>query len=120
MRLATSSALALGVVFLTATTLPSQSSSVSVFTGVRLIDGTERPPIDNATLVVRDGRVVSAGSNVDVPAGARAVPLAGKTVIPGLINAHGHVGDTEGLQGGRYSAGHVMRDLRLYAAYGVT
>jgi len=93
---------------------------VSVFTGVRLIDGTERPAIDNATLVVRDGRIVSAGSNVDVPAGARAVPLAGKTVIPGLINAHGHVGDTEGLQGGRYSAGHVMRDLRLYAAYGVT
>ncbi len=46
--------------------------------------------------------------------------LAGKWVMPGLVNAHGHVGDTDGLEGGHYSAANVMRDLRLYAAYGVT
>jgi imidazolonepropionase-like amidohydrolase len=98
----------------------AQSSSTTVFTGLRLIDGTDRAPIDNATLVVRDGRVAAAGAGAKAPEGARVVSLAGKTVVPGLINAHGHVGDTEGLQGGRYSAANVARDLRLYAAYGVT
>jgi imidazolonepropionase-like amidohydrolase len=104
-----------------ASSLAGQAPSPArAFTGVRLIDGTARAPIPNATLVVRDGRIVAAGTNVTVPAGAERVALAGKTVIPGLINAHGHVGDTVGLAGGRYSAENVMRDLRLYAAYGVT
>jgi imidazolonepropionase-like amidohydrolase len=98
----------------------AQSPPVTAFTGVRLIDGTDRPPVDNATLIVRDGRIVSADANARVPAGARTVSLAGKTMMPGLVNAHGHVGDTVGLQGGGYSADNVMRDLRLYAAYGVT
>src|SRR5262249_24774838 len=66
------------------------------------------------------GRIVAAAAGAKAPDGARVVSLAGKTVIPGLVNAHGHVGDTAGLQGGRYSAENVMRDLGLYAAYGVT
>jgi imidazolonepropionase-like amidohydrolase len=84
----------------------TQPASVKVFTGARLIDGTGAAPVENATIVVRDGRIVSAGAATP-PAGARAISLAGKTVIPGLINAHGHVSDP-------------ARDLRVYAAYGVT
>jgi imidazolonepropionase-like amidohydrolase len=82
---------------------------VKAFTGMRLVDGTDRPPIDNATLVVRDGRIVAAGpaASVTIPAGAQRVALAGKHVIPGLINAHGHVNNAD-------------RDLKTYAAYGVT
>ncbi|MBC7894105.1 MAG: amidohydrolase family protein [Cytophagaceae bacterium] len=78
------------------------------FTGATLIDGTDRAPVANATILVRDGRVVSAGpaSQVTIPAGAERVSLAGKTVIPGLVNAHGHV--------------NVPADLNTYAAYGVT
>ncbi|MBI3492085.1 MAG: amidohydrolase family protein [Acidobacteria bacterium] len=104
-------------------TLPAQTpAGVKAFTGARVIDGTDRPPIENATIVVRDGRVVliGAAARVAVPAGAERVSLAGKTVIPGLVNAHGHVGDTEGLEGNHYSAANVTRDLRLYADYGVT
>jgi imidazolonepropionase-like amidohydrolase len=102
--------------------LPAQAPAVTAFTGARLIDGTGNAPIDNATLVVRDGRIAAIGpaSRVAVPAGARRVALDGKTVIPGLINAHGHVGDTVGLEGNRYSASNVARDLALYADYGVT
>src|SRR4029077_10928551 len=79
-------------------------------------------PIDNATILVRGGKVVAVGpaASVTVPAGARRVALAGKTVIPGLINAHGHVGNTVGLDQGHYSAENVARDLKTYAAYGVT
>ena len=95
---------------------------VRAFTGARVIDGTDRAPIDNATILVRDGRVVAVGAaaRVTIPPGAARVSLAGKTVIPGLVNAHGHVGNTVGLQQGKYSAENVLRDLRTYAAYGVT
>ena len=92
------------------------------YTGARVIDGTDRAPIDNATMVVRDGRIVAVGAaaSVTMPAGAQRVSLAGKTVIPGLVNAHGHVGNTVGLEQGHYSAENVARDLSTYAAYGVT
>src|SRR5262245_52134248 len=84
-------------------------AAVKAFTGARLIDGTDRAPIPDATILVRGGRIVAAGpsSSVQVPAGAERVALTGKTVIPGLINAHGHVNAPD-------------RDLRTYAAYGVT
>jgi imidazolonepropionase-like amidohydrolase len=84
-------------------------AAVKAFTGARLIDGTDRAPIADATIVVRDGRIVAAGasSSVTVPAGAERIALTGKTVIPGLINAHGHVNTPD-------------RDLKTYAAYGVT
>jgi len=96
--------------------------AVKAFTGARVIDGTDRAPIDNATILVRDGRVAAVGpaASVTVPAGAARVSLAGKTVIPGLINAHGHVGNTVGLEQGHYSADNVQHDLRTYAAYGIT
>lgn len=82
---------------------------VRAFTGATLIDGTDRAPIPNATIVVRAGRIVAAGpsSSTAIPAGAERTALDGKTVIPGLVNAHGHVSD-------------AGRDLRTYAAYGVT
>ncbi|HEX3704092.1 MAG TPA: amidohydrolase family protein [Vicinamibacterales bacterium] len=102
--------------------LPGQTPSVTAFTGARVIDGTDREPIVNATILVRDGRIVAVGPDgrVAVPDRAQRVSLRGKTVIPGLVNAHGHVGDTVGLEGNRYSAANVTRDLKLYADYGVT
>ena len=86
----------------------SAQASVKAFTGATLIDGTDRAPVTNATILVRDGKVVAAGAAgaVSVPAGAERVSLAGKTVVPGFINAHGHV--------------NTLADLRTYAAYGVT
>jgi imidazolonepropionase-like amidohydrolase len=100
---------ALLILLVPRTAPPSQTDSVRAFTGLRLIDGTERAAVDNATLLVQNGRVVAAGpaASVAVPAGAERIALTGKTVIPGLINAHGHVND-------------AARDLRVYAAYGVT
>jgi len=87
-------------------------ASVKAFTGLRLIDGTDRAPVANATIVVRDGRIVAAGpsSSVTVPAGAARVDLTGKNVIPGLVNAHGHVNNLMSTEA----------TLQTYAAYGVT
>jgi imidazolonepropionase-like amidohydrolase len=111
-----------GMVRLDARSGAAAGPRVIAFSGARVIDGTDRPPIDNATIVVRDGRIAAVGpsARVDVPAGAERVSLGGKTLIPGLVNAHGHVGNTVGLEQGHYSAENVMRDLRTYAAYGVT
>jgi imidazolonepropionase-like amidohydrolase len=99
----------------------AQSGGSRAFTGARLFDGTGAT-IDDATLVVTDGRVVAAGAGIAVPAGAQRVDLAGRFVMPGLINSHGHVGATKGLRAGPelYSRENVLAHLALYARYGVT
>ena len=96
------------VLFAYTASVPAQSGPIKAFTGLTLIDGTNKPPVANATIVVRDGRIVAAGPSnaVTVPANAERIRLDGKTVIPGLINAHGHV--------------NAPGDLQTYAAYGIT
>src|SRR4029453_1595979 len=109
-RMATFSVLAAAIAIaasVSSVTVPAQApGGVTAFTGARVIDGTDRAPIANPTIVVKDGRIAAGGppANAPAPAGATRVALTGKTVIPGLINAHGHVGNTVGLQQGRYSA----------------
>ena len=71
-----------------------------VLTGASLIDGTGRGPIDDATITVDGGRITDVGEGRDrIPAGAEVVELDGHTVLPGLIDAHSHLGlvDHEGL-----------------------
>jgi imidazolonepropionase-like amidohydrolase len=95
---------------------------VRAFTGARVFDGSDRAPLENAILIVRDGRIEAVGpaGRITIPDGAERVSVAGKWIIPGLVNAHGHVGNTVGLEQGHYSAENVARDLRTYAVYGVT
>jgi imidazolonepropionase-like amidohydrolase len=73
---------------------------------------------------VRDGRIEAVGpaAQVQVPAGATRVDLAGKTIMPGLVNAHGHVAATKGLESKPefYTRDNLLRQLRTYADYGVT
>lgn len=90
--------------------------------GVTVIDGSGAEPVPDATVVVRGGRIESVGpsAEVEVPADAEVLDATGKYLVPGLINAHGHVGATLGLEGGHYSRANVLRQLGLYASYGVT
>jgi imidazolonepropionase-like amidohydrolase len=55
---------------------------------VRVFDGVKT--IDQANVIVRDGRIVSVGSEA-IPQGMTVVEGAGKTLLPGLIDAHVHV-----------------------------
>ena len=87
------------------------------FTGARLIDGTENPIIENAVLISVDGKISAVGpaGSISIPSGAEIIDLDGKTIIPGLINTHGHVGQVLGLESGHYDRGNVLRQLALYA-----
>ncbi len=94
------------------------------FVGARIFDGTGKSTIENGVLLVRDGRIEAVGSpaGVRIPAEAEQVDVKGRTILPGLINAHGHVGETKGLRSGPelYSRENVLSQLELYARYGVT
>ena len=60
-------------------------------THANVIDGVSATPIRNATIVVRDGRIVSISAGAAAPAGATVVDVAGRWVVPGLIDAHTHI-----------------------------
>ncbi len=71
-------------------------SAATVFEGARLIVGDGTAAIENAAIVVESGRItqVGAAGDVQAPAGAARVDLAGKTIMPALINTHMHLGTT--------------------------
>jgi imidazolonepropionase-like amidohydrolase len=62
--------------------------------GATLVDGTGRPPIADSVVMVSGERIVRVGrtSDTPVPEGVRTVDGRGKTLLPGLIDAHTHVG----------------------------
>ncbi len=97
----------------------------TLFTNFTLIDGTGRAPVPNAAMVVDgDGRIVWAGPAAELRAPARAErrDLGGRYVIPGLIDLHVHLAVSDGLatNPAQETPENVIRDLRTYAAYGVT
>jgi len=67
----------------------SLSAQQTAITNVRLFDGTKVIP--NATVVIDGARIVAAGAQVAVPAGAKVIDGSGKTLLPGLIDSHTHV-----------------------------
>jgi imidazolonepropionase-like amidohydrolase len=52
-------------------------------------------PIDNATVLMRDGKIVAVGTNVTIPSDARRVDASGKWVTPGFINSSTQLGLVE-------------------------
>ena len=68
------------------------SGAVTAIVGARLIDGAGGPPVDDAVILVENGRIRAAGARrqVSIPAGSTRIDAAGKVVIPGLIDAHCH------------------------------
>src|SRR5215831_1113002 len=69
------------------------AAGITAFEGARLITGDGSAAIENGTLVVDGARIVQAGraADVKVPEGATRVTLAGKTVMPMMIDTHVHL-----------------------------
>ncbi len=98
-------------------------AQTTAFVGARVLDGAGAT-LDQATVIVRDGRIAAVGpaASTPVPGDATRIDLAGKTLMPGLINAHGHVAATSGLKSGAefYTRDNLIRQLKTYAQYGIT
>jgi imidazolonepropionase-like amidohydrolase len=83
------------------------------FVGGRLLLITSAP-IDDGVLVVQSGRitVVGARGKVTVPDGAQLIDVAGKTLMPGLVDTHSHVGGGWGAD----SSGPIQPGVRMLDA----
>ncbi len=82
----------------------AEAAGSIVFRGVRVFDGAKLSP--PTTVVVDGGRIARVGGEGPTPAGALVVDGSGKTLLPGLIDAHTHTFDAD--------------QLRQAAAFGVT
>ena len=100
------------------------SAETIAFQGARLIDGTGRAPQENSLVVVEGDRIVSVGTagKAAVPKGARVIDLRGRTIVPGFINGHGHVGLVADGQNraDAYTRENILPQLLQYEQYGVT
>ena len=66
--------------------------------------------LERGTVLVEDGRIVAVGEEIEIPAGAEVYDATGKVVMPGLIDAHCHVGLFPDGIGWEYSDGNEMTD----------
>ena len=108
----------------TSSSSSTQAASTAVlFEGARLIPGDGSAPVEQAAFVVDGGMITQIGlvDQLDAPAGAERVELAGKTVMPALIGAHGHVGYQKGLTFLRenYTKENIYDDLRRATYFGL-
>ncbi len=71
---------------------PQPAPGLLALTGARLFDGSGAAVREGVTVVVEDGRVRSVAAGVDgTPADAAVVDVAGRVLMPGLIDAHAHI-----------------------------
>jgi imidazolonepropionase-like amidohydrolase len=119
-------------------TPPGTPPPPRAFTGATLLDGTGAPPVKDAVVLVRSGKIECAGTRAacPVPSGVDVTDLSGAFLAPGLIDAHVHFAQT-GWADGRPDAfdvrakhpyedvqkelrGHPDRFFRSYVCSGVT
>jgi imidazolonepropionase-like amidohydrolase len=109
------------------TNVPAQRSidtpGPRLYEGARLITGGDEAPIENSAFLVENGRFTRVGRRGDVaaPAGTIRVDLAGKTVIPGLIDGHSHIGYMRHLTSGaaNYTRDNILDHMYRFAYFGV-
>jgi len=101
----------------------TKAQTATVFEGARLITGDGGTPIEDSAFVIEAGRITAVGRRGEVraPAGAARVDLAGKTVIPALVDAHSHIGYMRNLTGGpqNYTRENILDHMQKFAYFGV-
>lgn len=70
---------------------PALAQDIAV-TNARLVIGDGSAPIEGATVVIRNGRVIAAGAGVAAPQGVRTIDARGAWVTPGIVAGFGRVG----------------------------
>ena len=99
-------------------------AETTVLTNLAQIDGVSAAAQPGSAIVMTDGKIAWVGpmSGLKAPAGATVQDLAGKVVMPGIIDSHVHIGLMHDVtQDEKYfTPENVNADLKQYAAYGVT
>jgi imidazolonepropionase-like amidohydrolase len=67
-----------------------ETHGVLAIAGARIYVSPDAPPLDDATIVLRDGRIAAVGANLPIPAGAQTLPCNHCVVTAGFWNAHVH------------------------------
>ena len=101
----------------------AQAPSATLFEGARLISGDSSPAIESSAILVERGLITRVGrkGEVNAPASVRRVDLSGKTVMPTIVNTHGHPGFQRGLTytADNYTRDTVMSDLNRALYFGI-
>lgn len=97
------------------TAVPAQERP-RAFAGARLIP-IAGAPVDDGVLVVRGGKIVAVGArpSVQIPADAEIVDATGRTIMPGLVDTHSHIGGGAGADG----SAPIQPDVRIVDAIDV-
>ena len=101
------------------------SSNVTLFEGARLIVGDDNPPIENSAFLIENRTFTKVGrkGEVEAPAGAARVDLTGRTVMPAIVDVHGHLGfldqNTGLLSKANFTRENYIDHLERYAYHGV-
>ena len=99
----------------------TEPDAVVLFEGARLIIG-DGGLIEHGALLVEGDRIVEVGHTGEVaaPPGATSIDVAGKTIIPALIDAHAHLGYEGYTSWGadNYTRENVIEHLERYSYYG--
>src|SRR5258705_6938641 len=102
-----------------------QIAVVTAFEGARLITGDGSAPIENSVFLVANDRFYAVGrrGEVQIPPGAARVDLTGKTVMPTMVDLHGHIGFQNIAEGtmskAMYTRDNLIDHLQLLAYSGV-
>ena len=98
------------------------SQQVTVLTNINIIDGTGKAAQTNQNLVIQGDHILSITPAVQpVPSGATVMDLRGKTIMPELINTHGHLGLVKGTTSSaeNQTDDNLRHQLLRYQCYGV-
>jgi len=106
-------------------TTSGDAAAPTLYHGARLISGDGSAPLDEAGLLVRDGLVDAVGplSEIEPADGAlRRVDLSGSTIMPTIVNPHGHIGYFKDAVADKanYSRENVLDHLRRLTYYGIS
>lgn len=74
--------------------IPAAAETIAI-TGGKLVVGDGGPPIEGASVVISNGKIVAAGAGVTIPANARRIDASGKWVTPGIFSGFSRIGLVE-------------------------